>query len=72
MVIEEQSLAELMKLHEMYLENFNFKKENGMMTQAVKVKMMSKMDRIFEIIEERSAGKKRSLNEVDNISNNIS
>ena len=72
MAIEEQSLAELMKLHEMYLSNFNFKKDNGMMTEDVKVKMMNKMDRILEIIEERSAGKKRSIDEVDNISNKVS
>ena len=70
--LENQSLPELMKLHEMYLANFNFKKENGMMTDEVKIGMMNKMERIFEIIEERSAGKKRSIDEVDSSSNNVS
>ena len=72
MGIEEQSLAELMKLHEMYLANFNLKKENGMLTDENKVSMMQKMDRIFEIIEDRSSGKKRSIDDVDNNSNNVS
>ena len=70
--IEGQSLPELMKLHEMYLANFNFKKDNGMMTDEVKIGMMNKMERIFEIIEERSAGKKRTLDDIDNSSNNVS
>ena len=72
MGIEGQSLAELMKLHEMYLSNFNFKKENGMLTDENKVSMMQKMDRIFEIIEARSSGKKRSIDDIDNNSNNVS
>ena len=72
MGIEEQSLAELMKLHKMYLANFNFKKENGMLTDENKVSMMQKMDRIFDIIEDRSSGKKRSIDDVDNNSNNVS
>ena len=70
--LENQSLHELMKLHEMYLANFNFKKENGMMTDEVKIGMMNKMEQIFEVIEERSAGKKRSFDEVDSSSNNVS
>ena len=72
MGIEEQSLADLMKLHEMYLANFTFKKENGMLTDENKVSMMQKMDRIFEIIEDRSSGMKRSIDDVDNNSNNVS
>ena len=72
MGVEEQSLAELMKLHKMYLSNFNFKKENGMLTDENKVSMMQKMDHIFEIIEDRSSGKKRSIDDVDNNSNNVS
>ena len=72
MGIEDQSLAELMQLHEMYLSNFNFKKDNGMLTDDTKVSMMQKMDRIFEIIEARSSGKKRSIDDIDNNSNNVS
>ena len=70
--IEDQSLSELMKLHEIYLANFNFKKENGMMTDEVKISMMNKMERIFEIIEERSVGKKRTFDNLDNGSNTVS
>ena len=72
MGIEDQSLAELMQLHEMYLSNFNFKKDNGMLTDDTKVSMMQKMDCIFEIIEARSSGKKRSIDDIDNNSNNVS
>ena len=70
--IEDQSLPELMKRHEIYLANFNFKKENGMMTDEVKISMMNKMERIFEIIEERSVGKKRTFDDLDNSSNTVS
>ena len=43
-----------------------------MMTDEVKVAMMGKMERIFEIIEERSVVKKRSFAVMDSSNNNVS
>ena len=61
-----------MKLHEMYLANLILKRDNGMLTEDNKDSMMKRMDCIFEIIEEWSSAKKRSIDGVDNNSNNVS
>ena len=43
-----------------------------MITDEVKIGMMNKMERIFEIIQERSVGKKRTFDDLDNSSNTVS
>ena len=70
--IERQSLPELMKLHEIYLANFNFKKDNGMLIEEGKISIMNKIERIFDTIEERSNSKKRGIDAVGNSKENIS
>ena len=56
---KEESLSDLMKLHDMYMSNLKFHKENGTLTNERESKLMSKIDNIFDIIEEKQSNHKR-------------
>ena len=70
--IEDQSLDDLMKLYEMYMTNFKFHKENGTLSEEREKSMIEKIDKIFEIIEDRTSNNKRARSNSDNDNNVVS
>ena len=70
--LENQSLAELMELHKMYMTNFSFHKENGTLSPKRQTEMLSQIDYIFSIIESRGNNRKRSHLSMDNSNNTVS
>ena len=57
--MEKQPISELIKLHDMYIRNLTLHQENNTLTDKKKVRIMKQIDDIFEIIEDRTAKKKR-------------
>ena len=58
-----------MKLRDMYMRNFKFHKKNETMTDIREEKMITEMDELFEIIEDRTMHKKHARD--DSSSSNI-
>ena len=70
--LENQSLGDLMELNKMYMSNLTFHKENGTLSKERESSLIEKIDYIFEVIEQRSKGKKRGLDDSLSNNNNVS
>ena len=70
--LENQSLSDLTELHKMYMTNFSFHKENGTLSSKRETEMLSQIDYIFSIIENRGKNKKRSRGNMNNSNNTVS
>ena len=69
---KEETLNDLMKLHDMYMNNLKFHKENGTLTPKRQAKAIAKIDNIFAIIEEKQNNRKRPRESSDNDSSSVS
>ena len=70
--LENQSLSDLTELHKMYMTNFSFHKENGTLSSKRETEMLSQIDYIFSIIENRGKNKKRNHSDMNNSNNTVS
>ena len=69
---EEESLSDLIKLHDMYMGNLKFHKENGTLTKEREETLISKIDSVFATIEESQNKRKRKITSSDNCNNAVS
>ena len=54
------------------MTNFSFHKENGTLSSKRETEMLSQIDYIFSIIENRGKNKKRSRGNMNNSNNTVS
>ena len=70
LALENQSLAQLMQLMDMYMKNLTFRKTNGNLDSSREMMINNQIDEIMDIIERRNTTKERNSAEISNNSEN--
>ena len=68
----DESVENLMKLYDMYMNNLKYYKERGTLTDEREKSILAKIDTLFDKIEERTVGQKRQHEDITNDSSVVS
>ena len=68
----DESIGNLMKLYDMYMDNLKLYKDRGTLTDEREKMLLSKIDNLLAKIEERTIGQKRQHDEITNDSSVVS